>query len=120
MFPQMSGFGIDASTARKATKANTQARSRQPCTPSVFASEANRTTGWDAYSLIERDQRGLIDVRHALTAASERPGLTLQGPGVWRAHKGIAATADHIWIARNRGKFIPITRVDWTQPVLFG
>jgi hypothetical protein len=41
-------------------------------------------------------------------------------PGVRRAHKGIATTADHIWIARNRVKFIRITRVDWTQPVLFG
>jgi hypothetical protein len=39
---------------------------------------------------------------------------------VRRAHKGIATTVDHIWIARNRGKFIPITRVDWTQPVLLG
>ena len=37
-----------------------------------------------------------------------------------RAHKGIAATADHIWIARNCGKFILIARVDWTQPVLVG
>jgi hypothetical protein len=43
--------------------------------------------------------------------------LPLQGPGVGRAHKGIATTADHIWIARNRGKFILITRVDSTQPV---
>jgi hypothetical protein len=39
---------------------------------------------------------------------------------VRRAHEGVATTADHIWIARNRGKFILITRVDWTQPVLFG
>jgi hypothetical protein len=38
-------------------------------------------------------------------------------PGVRRVHKGIAITADHIWIARNRGKFILITRVEWTQPV---
>jgi hypothetical protein len=37
-----------------------------------------------------------------------------------RAHRGIATTADHIWIARNRGKFIRITRVDWTQAVLCG
>jgi hypothetical protein len=44
-------------------------------------------------------------------------GLTaLQGPDVLRAHKG----ADHIWIARNREKFIPIARDDWTQPVLSG
>jgi hypothetical protein len=33
---------------------------------------------------------------------------------------GIAITADHIWIARSREKFIPIARVDWTQPALFG
>ena len=33
---------------------------------------------------------------------------------------GIAATADHISIARSREKFIPIARVDWTQPALFG
>ena len=120
MFPQMSGFGIDASTARKATEANTQAHGRQLCTPSVFASEASRTTRWEACSPIEPDQRGWIDVRHALIAASERPGLTLKGPGLRRAHKGIATTVDHIWIARNRGKFIPITRVDWTQAVLMG
>jgi hypothetical protein len=31
---------------------------------------------------------------------------------------GVATTADHIWIARNRGRFIPITRVVSTQPVL--
>jgi len=37
-----------------------------------------------------------------------------------RAHKSVATIADHVWIARNRGKFILITRVDWTQPVLFG
>ena len=37
-----------------------------------------------------------------------------------RTHKGVATTADHIWIARNREKFILITRVDWTQAVLSG
>jgi hypothetical protein len=52
MFPQMSVFGIDASTARKATEANTQTHGRQLCTPSVFASEASRTTRWEACSPI--------------------------------------------------------------------
>jgi hypothetical protein len=37
--------------------------------------------------------------------------------GPRRAHKRIATTVDHIWIARNRDKFIPVARVDWTQPV---
>src|SRR5258707_12019025 len=73
-----------------------------------------------SYSSIEFDRCGLIDVRHAPIASKERPGPDLQGPGVLRAHTGIATTADHIWIARSCGKFIPITRVDWTQPVLFG
>ena len=31
-----------------------------------------------------------------------------------RAHKD----ADHIWIARNREKLIPVARDDWTHPVL--
>ena len=94
--PQISGFGFNASTPRMATKANRQAhsRSRQLCRPSAFESEANRTARQDAY--------------------------THSGLGVRRTHKGIATTADHIWIARNRGKFILIPRVDSTQPVLFG
>ena len=37
-----------------------------------------------------------------------------------QARMSIATTADHVWIARNREKFIPIARVDWTQPALFG
>lgn len=37
-----------------------------------------------------------------------------------RAQSAIATTADHIWIARNRGKFILSARVDSTQPVLCG
>jgi hypothetical protein len=87
----MSGFGIDASTPRKATKANEHAYS-----PPALHAEARA------------DGRKL-----------ER-GLPPQGPGVRRTHKGIATAADHIWIARNRGKFILIARVDWTQPVLSG
>src|SRR6185369_4328362 len=47
---------------------------------SAFESEANRTARQDAY--------------------------THSSLGVRRTHKGIATTADHIWIARNRGKFI--------------
>jgi hypothetical protein len=39
---------------------------------------------------------------------------------VRRTHKAIATTADHIWIARNRGKFILMTRVVWTHPMLCG
>ena len=54
MFPQMSGFGLNASTPRKATEANRKAYGRQLCTPGVFAGEAVRTTGWDADSLIAR------------------------------------------------------------------
>ena len=50
----MSGFGLNASTPRKATEANRKAYGRQLCTPGVFAGEAVRTTGWDAYSLIAR------------------------------------------------------------------
>jgi len=92
--PQIGGFGLNASTPRIATKANRRARSRQLCRPSAFESEANRTARQDAY--------------------------THSGLGVRRTHKGIATTADHIWIARNRGKFILIPRVDSTQPVLFG
>jgi hypothetical protein len=45
MFPQMSGFDLNASTPQKVTKANRQARGRQLCTPSVFESEMSRTTG---------------------------------------------------------------------------
>ena len=68
----MSGFGLNASTPRKATEANRKAYGRQLCTPSVFASEASRTTGWDAYSLIALDRCGLIDVCHAPIATNER------------------------------------------------
>lgn len=64
MFPQMSGFGLNASTPRKATEASRKAYGRQLCTPSVFASEMGRTTGQDAYPLIE-PERGLINIRHA-------------------------------------------------------
>ena len=92
--PKIGGFGLKASTPRMATKANRQAHSRQLYRPSAFESEANRTTRQDAY--------------------------THSRLGVRRTHKGIATTADHIWIARNRGKFILIPRVDSTQPVLFG
>jgi hypothetical protein len=101
----MSGFRLNASTPRKTTEANRKAYGRQLCTPSVFAYEASRTAGKDAYTLVALDRCGLT---------------TLQSPGVRRAHKGVATTADHIWIARNRGKFIPIARDDWTQPVLAG
>ena len=45
MFPQMSGFGIDASSLRKDAEADTQTHGRQLCTPSVFESEMSRTTG---------------------------------------------------------------------------
>ena len=62
--PQMSGFGLKASTQRKDTKANRQAHGYRLCTPSVFASEAMPTTGQDAHSLIETDRCGLIDARH--------------------------------------------------------
>jgi len=50
--PQISGFGLNASTPRMATKANRQAhsRSRQLCRPSAFESEANRPTRQDAYT----------------------------------------------------------------------
>jgi hypothetical protein len=44
-FPHMSGFGLNASTPWKATEANRPAGSHQPCSLSVFASEASRTTG---------------------------------------------------------------------------
>src|SRR4029079_18384980 len=63
-FPQMSGFDPNASTPRKATKANRAADSCQLCTPSVFVREVSRTAGQDASSLIEPDRCGLTDVRH--------------------------------------------------------
>ena len=74
----MSGFGLNASTPRKATEANRPADGRQLCTPSVFASEVSRTAGQDAQSLIEPDRCGLTDVRHSPTATKipERSEIT--------------------------------------------
>ena len=62
-FPQMSGFGLNASTPGKAEEANRHSYGRQLCPPSVFSSEASRTTRQDAYSFIEPDRCRLIDVR---------------------------------------------------------
>lgn len=66
---------------------------------------------------VERKGRACLKVRR--TVQRVRMRTLIRALGVRRTHKGIATTADHIWIARNRGKFIPITRVDSTQPVLF-
>ena len=71
MFPQMSGFALNASTPRKATEANRKAYGRRLCTPSVLANEAIRTAGQDAYSFIARDRCGSIDGRHAPIATNE-------------------------------------------------
>jgi len=74
------------------------------------------TAGW-----VDGGQAGLLGAAALLgyLIGSLAGRGAARGLGVRRTHKGIATTADHIWIARNRGKFIPITRVDSTQPVLF-
>jgi len=61
----MSGFGGTLALRERTRKQIGRRRGRQLCPPSVFTREMIRTTGLDAYSIMESDRYGVIDVRDA-------------------------------------------------------